>query len=598
MVRWVTALSLLLLVCASAIGSPGQYIVVLKPGAGAEPDFKALGAGEEHRWRDRVHIRINDQAALTALLAHPRVAYMQEMFASGGSGPSVAGAAAVAPLSGGTVGFWSSGDFDYDGALNIVKIGSDTYTYDVLGRIVRAGVVSGEATTTDVYAYDAFANLYSRTTTGTTGTSVMTNAVASSSNRFIDASYDSVGNTLTLTTFPAAGSYRWDSVRMMSGLTAPGRNDEFIYTASGQRLASVKNDGTWKWTFRDFGGRTIREMESSGPSWLWIEDVVYRDKQIAATERPVAQGGRRHFHNDHLGTARLITSHAGQGVSRHDYLPFGIELSSIRQEQDRGAARENAYRFTGHERDFIGGTVTENTISLDYMIARHYSSMLGRFLTIDPGRDWKLSDSQSWNLYAYVQNNPISNVDMNGKWKTHIHNYLIDKAFPGLSNAQRHVLKRASASVDFFLTAHTPGRSPQHAMRSRSQTVGEAQAQSAAFYDQKIGDAREKLSESKASAGDGTGRSEALAMGALFNVGEAMHMVSDSGSPSHSGHKEWDPIFDPIISIFEHGDAEKEIDAATEALIILQLQSIFGTVFGEEEQERATGQLTGTGPAN
>jgi RHS repeat-associated protein len=48
------------------------------------------------------------------------------------------------------------------------------------------------------------------------------------------------------------------------------------------------------------------------------------------------------------------------------------------------------------------------------MHARYYSASIGRFLSIDPvgGR---ADDSQSWNRYSYVQNNPILRTDPDGR---------------------------------------------------------------------------------------------------------------------------------------------------------------------------------------
>jgi RHS repeat-associated protein len=70
------------------------------------------------------------------------------------------------------------------------------------------------------------------------------------------------------------------------------------------------------------------------------------------------------------------------------------------------------YKFTGKERDSESG--------LDNFGARYDSSQYGRFMTpdwsakIEPVPYSKLDDPQSLNLYSYVLNNPLSNVDTDG----------------------------------------------------------------------------------------------------------------------------------------------------------------------------------------
>jgi len=70
---------------------------------------------------------------------------------------------------------------------------------------------------------------------------------------------------------------------------------------------------------------------------------------------------------------------------------------------------ERACKFTGKERDSESG--------LDYFGARHYASTMGRFMTPDPaGAAFSvLSAPQSWNMYSYVQNNPLSFTDPDGR---------------------------------------------------------------------------------------------------------------------------------------------------------------------------------------
>ncbi len=65
-------------------------------------------------------------------------------------------------------------------------------------------------------------------------------------------------------------------------------------------------------------------------------------------------------------------------------------------------------RSPGKERDAESGA--------DYFGARHYAQSLGRFMQPDEVFvDQNKSDPQSWNLYAYVRNNPASNYDPDGR---------------------------------------------------------------------------------------------------------------------------------------------------------------------------------------
>jgi len=106
---------------------------------------------------------------------------------------------------------------------------------------------------------------------------------------------------------------------------------------------------------------------------------------------------------------RLVTDGSGNVISRHDYLPFGEEITggyAGRTSALGFAASEGVpQRFTGKERDSESG--------LDYFGARYYGSALGRFSSPDPiGGHY--TDPQTLNKYAYVRNNPLRYVDPDG----------------------------------------------------------------------------------------------------------------------------------------------------------------------------------------
>ena len=113
---------------------------------------------------------------------------------------------------------------------------------------------------------------------------------------------------------------------------------------------------------------------------------------------------------DHLGSTRLVTDENGNTVSRHDFLPFGEELTTSNRTTALGyGVMDNVMqRYTGKERDSESG--------LDYFGARYYGSSMGRFMSPDPVfiSAQRLMDPQSLNLYSYVRNNPLGLTDDTG----------------------------------------------------------------------------------------------------------------------------------------------------------------------------------------
>jgi RHS repeat-associated protein len=70
-------------------------------------------------------------------------------------------------------------------------------------------------------------------------------------------------------------------------------------------------------------------------------------------------------------------------------------------------------KFTVHERDLQGTTAQGD--DLDYMHARYHNPNIGRFLSLDLMRG-NAHSPQSFNLFAYVENNPGNFIDPYGMW--------------------------------------------------------------------------------------------------------------------------------------------------------------------------------------
>jgi RHS repeat-associated protein len=200
------------------------------------------------------------------------------------------------------------------------------------------------------------------------------------------------------------GTYVYDSVDMIAQSTIPTdagqRKALHLYTASDERVASIELDAAntpvrREYTVRDAASRLLRRFKQEGTAPVrWDEDYIYRGTQLIAAEVETADR-TRHFHVDHLGTPRLITGNGGVKISSHDYYPFGEEVT---------APGDERLKSTGHERD---------AKTLDYMHARYYSPVWGRFLSVDPIRG-SARKPQTWNRYAYARNNPVRFTDPAG----------------------------------------------------------------------------------------------------------------------------------------------------------------------------------------
>jgi RHS repeat-associated protein len=75
--------------------------------------------------------------------------------------------------------------------------------------------------------------------------------------------------------------------------------------------------------------------------------------------------------------------------------------------------RESAvWKRQVHRRSYSEQTDPSGLI---YMQARYYLPMYGRFASPDPARDQHFEETQSWNIYSYVQNNPVMKIDPRGE---------------------------------------------------------------------------------------------------------------------------------------------------------------------------------------
>ncbi len=312
-------------------------------------------------------------------------------------------------------GNYNSGYYSYDPSGNITAIGADTYAYDLVGRLTEGTTHRGyqflgnqptPIQRTQRLTYDAFGNIL---TNFMSDHSTLTLGVDSATNRMTGYSttYDIAGNARTSWGY----TLDYDPFNRMTYLDGGSNAMQrgYLYTAGGERVAALDYaTGEESWTPRGTDNGILSAFTKVQGGWSWDMDYVHGAGTLLAQVVPTSTGtAGQAVLTDHLGSTRMLSWNDGggrvSGDAYYSYYPFGANTEDPVPEDQK-------LQFTGHERDDNGGGLTGD---LDYMHARYYHPMFGRFLSVDP----VLGDPevpQSWNRFAYVKNNPLSLVDPDG----------------------------------------------------------------------------------------------------------------------------------------------------------------------------------------
>ena len=294
---------------------------------------------------------------------------------------------------------------------------------------------------TERYAYD----ILNRLRTRTIGVVAGANALPSAFKTTQAYNYDNWGNFTFKT---GAGYYKYDTTKVhkLLGVYAnpnfTGTKYAFGYDANG----NVTTDGTRAFNYDSFDkptriakGNATSDMKYGVDRELYYKDdnyiengknVRYRRYYMGAYEKVVRTGGNGNMtehkynignalltyragsnttsfvHKDNQGSVISTTDHLGKVTSQAIYDPFGKQ-----SEVYRSSAYITTYPpitdigYTGHKQ--------MNHVDIIHMGGRIYDPILGRFLQADPFIQAP-KDSQNYNRYSYVMNNPMSYTDPSG----------------------------------------------------------------------------------------------------------------------------------------------------------------------------------------
>jgi RHS repeat-associated protein len=205
----------------------------------------------------------------------------------------------------------------------------------------------------------------------------------------ITFSYDGNGNRTGKTTGQDTWEYTYDYANRLTQIKKNSTLlEEYVYDGDGKRIQVTKNNETTTYIYSDWN--VLYEENTTGKA-LYIYGPAGR-----LAKRTTIQGETCtfYYHNDQLGSTRLVTDQSHNAVTEVSYTPFGE--STLRGEE--------SYLYTGKEQDETG---------LYFYGARYYDPAIGRFITRDP-LSGRRNYPQSLNRYTYCVNNPVKFIDPTG----------------------------------------------------------------------------------------------------------------------------------------------------------------------------------------
>jgi RHS repeat-associated protein len=245
---------------------------------------------------------------------------------------------------------------------------SDVGTYAYSG--INAGPhavtgVSGGPLGTQTYAYDANGNMTS-----------------------------GGGRVITWTSFNQA--------KTIAG--AGGHHSDFFFGAAHERVRQVSDTATTIYV-----GGIFEKVTDTGGGTEEKNYIMTPTGRVAVatfgTAVPVG-GTVQYFHTDGLGSITAVTDETGAVVKRFAYDSWGKQIDPASGSAITSATNGHVTRgYTDHEMLADLGLIHCN--------GRVYDPVLGRFLSADPNVDGTY-DSQGYNRYSYVGNNPMNRTDPSG----------------------------------------------------------------------------------------------------------------------------------------------------------------------------------------
>jgi RHS repeat-associated protein len=296
--------------------------------------------------------------------------------------------------------------------MNNVKSRTDNYTgqnevftYDEYDRLKTWTNNTSEL----IYNYDIYGNQknnYYNESMHYNNSNQITSKV-NKNNQHYSYTYDDNGNILS----DGIKSYTYTSFNKVLTITKDNVVTTFKYDSFNNLVS--KSKGTTSTYYVDKEYEVSETLTVEGSHIIVKKEIkhnIYAQNELVVTHTKTTIDNIKevditaYIHKDSLGSVDTVTNAKGEVILRNRYTPFGGLLSSSSPTPSR-ITKETLKGYTSHEQYY--------DLELINMGGRMYDPTISRFLSIDP----LLQDpfnSQNFNRYSYVMNNPLKYIDPSG----------------------------------------------------------------------------------------------------------------------------------------------------------------------------------------
>ena len=256
------------------------------------------------------------------------------------------------------------------------------------------------------YTYDNGGNILSRTEYTCSGNGTVSGGGTTTSYTYGDAewgdlltayngeeiTYDGIGNPLSY----RGWAMNWQSGRQLASMTKGSDTLSFAYNESGLRTSKTVNGVSHSYVWQ--GSKLAADITDAYALYFHFDS----SGEVIGFTRTANGADTEYFYVKNLqGDILKVITATGTEAATYTYDAWGKLLTS-----SGDLADVNPLRYRGYYYDTETG--------LYYLKSRYYDPEVGRFITPDAFATTDVDGVLSANMFAYCENNPVSNVDSEG----------------------------------------------------------------------------------------------------------------------------------------------------------------------------------------